>query len=183
MGRRMRRAPAQTPLSPQLIKHFAFATVALTGLLAMFATSEDWGAQAQIKAVGDRNQLEIAEVNKLGTKRLAAKLQTREGPAPADFSAESTVDFNDNIYSNRHAPARRIVGQNGFAELYGASGNLREPAANLRTIPINAPPIPGIAAKPVPSQPQLRPDILPNAEQIAALKAKALQQSAGAAGD
>lgn len=183
MRHRMRRAPAQTPLSPQLIKHFAFATVALTGLLAMFATGEDWGAQAQIKAVDDRNQLEITEVNKLGTKRLAAKLQTREGPAPADFSAESAIDFNENTFSDRHAPARRMVGQNGLAEPYGATGNPREPAANLRTIPINAPPIPGIAAKPVPSQPQLRPDILPNAEQIAALKAKALPQSAGAAGD
>jgi hypothetical protein len=75
----MRRAAPTAGLSPQLIKHFAIATVTITALLALFASGEDWGAQAQMQAVDAKNQLANAEAEKLGTKKLRAKLKVRQG--------------------------------------------------------------------------------------------------------
>ena len=90
----MRRAPPLAQLSPSLIKHFAFATVALTGLLAVFASGEDWGTAAQIKAVNDRNQLETAEVSKFGAKKLAAKIELRDGGPPPAFNSDVLIEHH-----------------------------------------------------------------------------------------
>ena len=89
----MRRTATTGPLSPKLIKHFAMATVALTGLLAVFASGEDWGPQAQVKAVEAKNQLLTTEAEKLGTRKLAAKLKVREGRAAAAFADEAGSEF------------------------------------------------------------------------------------------
>ena len=74
----MRRAAPSAGLSPQLIKHFAIATVSITALLALFASGEDWGAQAQLDEVEARNRLATAEAEKLGAKRVLPKLKIRE---------------------------------------------------------------------------------------------------------
>jgi hypothetical protein len=74
----MRRAAPTAGLSPQLIKHFAIATVSITALLALLASGEDWGAQAQLDEVEARNRLATAEAEKLGAKRVLPKLKIRE---------------------------------------------------------------------------------------------------------
>ncbi len=74
----MRRAAPTAGLSPQLIKHFAIVTVSITALLALFASGEDWGAQAQLDEVEARNRLAAAEAEKLGPKKLLGKLKIRK---------------------------------------------------------------------------------------------------------
>jgi hypothetical protein len=74
----MRRAAPTAGLSPQLIKHFAIATVSITALLALFATDADWGAQAQLDDVEARNRLAAAEAEKLGAKKVLAKLKIKK---------------------------------------------------------------------------------------------------------
>ena len=85
----MRRAKPPGPISPQLLKHFAVVTVALTALLALFASGEDWGAQAQVEAVQAKNQLVAVEAEKLGTKRLAGKLKVSSEVQPGGFGEDS----------------------------------------------------------------------------------------------
>ena len=179
----MRRAPAIAPLSPSLIKHFAFATVAITGLLALFASGEDWGAAAQIKAIDDRNQLEITEVKKFGAKKLAAKIEYRDGGPPPEFNTEVSVE-----YGHQHGPtyvprSQPPVVAGGYAAGAGyADPHASRPAADSRDGPSEAPPIPGIETKrpQVKARPEAAP--LPTAEQIAALKASAIARSAGGGG-
>ena len=89
----MRRAISTGPLSPKLIKHSAIATVALTGLLAIFASGEDWGAQAQIGTVEAKNQLAATEAERFGSKKLAAKLRVKDGPAASAFGDDEGHDF------------------------------------------------------------------------------------------
>ncbi len=74
----MRRAAPSAGLSPQLIKHFAIGTVSVTALLALFASDADWGAQAQLDAAADQNQLATAEAEKLGKKKVLSKLKIRK---------------------------------------------------------------------------------------------------------
>lgn len=109
----MRRAITTGPLSPKLIKHFATATVVLTGLLAMFASGEDWGAQAQIGSVEAKNQLAATEAEKVGTKKLAAKLRVKDGPAAPAFGDDEGYDFgaygDDALRQTSPQPAPTMV--------------------------------------------------------------------------
>lgn len=73
----MRRVAPSAGLSPKLIKHFAIGTVSVTALLALFASDADWGARAQLDAAADQNQLATTEAEKLGKKRVIAKLKIR----------------------------------------------------------------------------------------------------------
>ena len=91
----MRRAAPTGPLSPRLIKHFAVTTVVLTGLLALFASGEQWGARAQIGAVEAHNQLLKTEAEQVGTRRLAAKLIVSPGPARRGFDDDPGIDFGE----------------------------------------------------------------------------------------
>ena len=74
----MRRQAPTLPVSPQQLKHFAFATVVITGLLALFAGGEDAGLAAQIEATQAKNEMVAAEQQKLGTKKLKAHLNVRK---------------------------------------------------------------------------------------------------------
>ena len=89
----MRRTKPLGPLSPKLLKHFAAATVVLTATLAMFASGERWGAQAQIEAVAAKNQLATTEAEKFGTKKLAAKLKVSSDVTAAGFVNDNPGDF------------------------------------------------------------------------------------------
>ena len=91
----MRRVIATGPLSPKLLKHFAVATVGLTGLLALFTSDQDWGAKAQIAAVDTHNDMIAAEVEKVGPRRLGARLIVEREPAPAEFGEEPGYDFGE----------------------------------------------------------------------------------------
>ena len=85
----MRRTAPTLPISPQLLKHFAIATLVLTGLIAMFASGEEWGAQAQLKAVDAKNKLIRTETEKLGTRKLANVLKISNAPHRS-FADEDT---------------------------------------------------------------------------------------------
>lgn len=80
-------------LSPKLLKHFAAATVVLTTLLAIFASGEDWGAQAQVQAVEAKNQLADTEAEKLGTKKVATTLKVANSIGAARFGDDETGNF------------------------------------------------------------------------------------------
>lgn len=91
----MRRAAPTGPLSPKLLKHFAAVTVGLTALLAVFASGEDWGAHAQIGAVEAKNNLLTTEAERLGARRVAARINIREGARRPEFGDETGYDFGE----------------------------------------------------------------------------------------
>ena len=91
----MRRTAPAGPLTPKLIKHFAVATVVLTGLLALFSSGEDWGAQAQIGAVAANNQVLATQTERLGPRRLATTIAVRPGPTHGGFEEDPGVDFGE----------------------------------------------------------------------------------------
>ena len=80
----MRRVKPSTGLSPQQLKHFAVAAVAITSLLALFASGEDWGASAQVNAVAAKNRMVEAEAQKLGTKKITTSMAVNK-PVDAGF--------------------------------------------------------------------------------------------------
>ena len=100
----MRRTAPAGPLSPKLIKHFAVTTVALTGLLALFSSGEDWGARSQIGAVEARNRLVTIDAEKFGANRLAAKIKISEGPKREGFNEDPGMDFGERGGSSSTAP-------------------------------------------------------------------------------
>ncbi len=83
------RRPAHTmPVSPQQLKHFAAATLAITALLAIFAGGDNVGLSSDLQAREARNQLIEAETAKLGTKHLKAHLKLGN-------SSRSQFSFSD----------------------------------------------------------------------------------------
>lgn len=81
----MRRAPRSSAISPQQLKHFAFAAVAITALLAVLASGEEWGASAQAEAIAAKNQLAATEAQKLGTRKVATSLKVKPRQESMDF--------------------------------------------------------------------------------------------------
>lgn len=88
----MRRSRSSPPISSKQLKHFAVAAGAITFLLAIFASGEDWGAKAQIEAVEAKNRMVEAERQKSGTKTVLTSIAVRkptdsggfgEAPGPA----------------------------------------------------------------------------------------------------
>ncbi|MCC6925792.1 hypothetical protein [Novosphingobium sp.] len=84
----MRRAAPTLAISPKLLKHFAAVTVVLTILLAIFASDEDWGAEAQLEAAQAKNQLIAKEAEKFGAKKLASSLKVREADRGTGFGSD-----------------------------------------------------------------------------------------------
>ena len=91
----MRRTAPAGPLTPKLIKHFAVATVAVTGLLAMFSSGEDWGAGAQTRADSVNNQVPVTQTEQLGAPRLANTIAIRPGPSHGGFDEDPGSDFGE----------------------------------------------------------------------------------------
>lgn len=89
----MRRTAPTLPVPPKLLKHFAAATIVITLLLAVFASGEDWGAEAQLKAVESKNQLLKSEVEKLGSTKLVNKLKLANGAGAAKPNIYSDADI------------------------------------------------------------------------------------------
>jgi len=90
----MARRTAKSGLSPTLLKHFAGATAALTVLLAVFASGEDWGARAQVNAVEAKNQLAATEAEKLGTRKVAKTLKVANNVGAARFGDDEREVFS-----------------------------------------------------------------------------------------
>jgi hypothetical protein len=102
----MRRAAPTAGLSPQLVKHFAIATVSVTALLALFASGEDWGAQAQYADIEAKNRLAAAEAEKLGAKKIRMKSKQPAGSMDYDAAPDfSTGGGGGGSYSR--APTAR----------------------------------------------------------------------------
>lgn len=82
------------PISPQQLKHFAAATVAITALLAMLAGGDGPGLADEIKAREAQTQLAVTEAATRGTKPIKAKL-TVNGNAKSQFSFSDGGDTVD----------------------------------------------------------------------------------------
>jgi hypothetical protein len=88
----MRRPAPILPVSPKMLKHFAAATVAITGLLALFVGGEDASIAAQVQATSARNDLVASHKNKSGAGRIASSLKVRN-PNSGGFDSDGPSDF------------------------------------------------------------------------------------------
>jgi hypothetical protein len=146
----MQRLAITGPLSPKLLKHFAAATVLLTILIAIFASGEDWGAQAQIDEAEAKNQLVATGAEKLGTQRVATKLKINSAPAASSFGNDAgEFGTNDGGYGT---PTRRRGSPDTFHPVILAStaanpGGPGNPTSNPGGDPAGA----GPGASPAPS--------------------------------
>ena len=84
----MRRNTSGSGISPRLLKHFAVAAVAVTGLLALFVSGEDWGAQAQLQAVQAKNDLAAKQAERSGATKIGASMTVRT-PTNLGFGDEA----------------------------------------------------------------------------------------------
>ena len=101
----MRRTAPTGSLSSKLIKHFAVATVALTGLLAIFASDADWCSQSQTRSAKTNNQLAATGTVQLETEPLAGRLKVRPGPGGGSFEPDPSYDFGDGGGNSASPPA------------------------------------------------------------------------------
>lgn len=175
----MRRAATKGPISPQLLKHFAVATIAVTGLLALFSSGSDLGATAQIRAINNGNQLARAEVAQFGAKRVAAKLQVRKEPAVQGFNDDAAIGLSGN--NSGYAAPRRQTAQPvmASAELQIPQPQGASTATSSALVPDGLQGLPGgSAAKGKKPTARSNQNFEPNAQQIAALKERSAQRSA-----
>ncbi len=118
-----RRNPTM-PVSPQQLKHFAAATVALTILLALFVSGQDAGIATQAEANRVKNDLVSAEQRKLGTKKLVAKLSVKNAGMGSFGNDSGPSGDGGGGYSQSGSasqPSRRG----------GAAGNPGQPAGSM----------------------------------------------------
>jgi hypothetical protein len=111
----MRRVKPSAGLSPQQLKHFAVAAVTITGLLALFASGEDWGAKAQISAVEAKNRMVEAEAQKLGTRKITSSMAVNK-PVDTGFGeAAGPSAIGAGGGGGSMAPAPVVVQRANFA--------------------------------------------------------------------
>ena len=79
MQRAMSRIARPSAVSPQVYRHFAIITIAITACVALFATGESGGLGDELAAREARNELLTAEAKKLGARHLKlSKLRVLE---------------------------------------------------------------------------------------------------------
>jgi hypothetical protein len=71
----MRRPVPTVPISPTQLKHFAAATVAMTIILALFASGDGAGLGEDLQERGAQNQLAQTEASQHGAHKLKANLK------------------------------------------------------------------------------------------------------------
>ncbi len=162
-----------------MLKHFAAATVVLTALLAVFASGEEWGAQAQVEAVEAKNQLAATEAEKLGTKKVATTLKIANKVGGGSFGNDEPESF-----------AGGGGGGGGFAPAAQpqmmpavATPNPRKPKSKFSANPLDPtkPPLPpGAEQEPVETHPSA-PHV-PTAQSIANITASSARRSGGSQG-
>ncbi len=172
----MARRTPKSALSPSLLKHFAAATVVLTALLAIFASGEEWGAQAQVSAVEAKNQLAETEAEKLGTKKVATTLKIANNVGAASFGSDEGGNFGGGGggYSPPAAPQ---------PALNPARPALRKPNSQLNANPLDPtkpPQPPGSEQEPAQTHPTAPP--APTAQDIANITASSARRSGGPGG-
>lgn len=162
-------------LSPKLLKHFAAATVVLTALLAIFASGEDWGAQAQVQAVEAKNQLAATEAEKLGTKKVATTLKVANNVGAASFGDDEGGSFGGGGSGGGYAPP---VQPRPMAA--PVRPGQRKPKSQWSTDPLDPskpPNPPGSEQEPVDTHPSAPPT--PSAQDIARITASSAHRSGG----
>ena len=163
-----------------MLKHFAVATVVLTGLLAILASGEDWGAQSQVKAVEAKNQLAATEAEKLGTKKVATTLKIANNVGAASFGDDEGGSFGGGGGGGGgYAPPAPPQ-----ADLNPARQGMRKPNSAQTTNPLDPakpPQPPGSEQKPAESHPAAPP--APSAQDIANITASSARRSGGSGGD
>ena len=168
----MRRPAPTGPLSPKLIKHFAAATIALTGLLAMFASGEDWGARAQIGSVNANNQVLMAEAEQLGTRRLAAKIKVQPGPSRMGFDEDPSFDFGERASDSGPAPAPQPTVQTRNKHSAPPLGLASAPDTTMTVISGPSP-----TEDPLQTKGKNRPKSAPTAQQMTEITANSARRS------
>ncbi len=173
----MARRNTKSALSPSLLKHFAAATVVLTALLAIFASGEEWGAQAQVSAIEAKNQLAETEAEKLGTKKVATTLKIANNLGAARFGNDDGGNFGGG-------------GGGGYAPLAPQQPTaipgrpaLRKPNSQLNANPLDPtkpPQPPGSEQEPAQTHPTAPP--APTAQDIANITASSARRSGGPGG-
>ena len=162
-----------------MLKHFAAATVVLTGLLAVFASGADWGARAQISAVEAKNQLAATEAEKLGTKRIGTTLKIANNVGAANFGDDDGGSFGGGgSDGGDYAPPAQPQ-----PVLNPARPGMRKPNSPRSTNPLDPtkpPQPPGSEQAPVQTQPSARP--APTAQDLAKITASSARRS-GSSGD
>lgn len=90
----MRRPAPALPISPQLLKHFAAATLAITTCVAIFADGRSTQAIAETVK---KNELKKTEVDLLGSRKLAQQgLKVRNSPPPPEDPPVQDIEAVDN---------------------------------------------------------------------------------------
>ena len=172
----MRRRSTTSALSPKLLTHFAAATVVATALLAVFASGEEWGGQAQVRAVEAKNQLANTESEKLGTKRIGAAVKIANAASRSGFGEDEAIDTTGGVGGGNYAPP---APQTAIGARQSESSQSPLSSSSVPSMP---PPMPGAQPAPAKAKPVQSKAPLPN--EIAQLTAKSAQRSGtGSVGD
>lgn len=142
----MRRPAPTVRISPQQLRHFAAATVALTVLLAVFAGGEGAGLGEELEQRSVQNQLEKTEADQFGTSQLKfdvkrhetakSKFAFSEGAVVVDMSADwgsgsSSGPIRDIPHPEQNPTLQRIDNPHDP----GAAAGPKDPRGELRAVP------------------------------------------------
>ena len=94
----MRLSVPTAPISPTQLKHCAAATIAITFIIALFASGDGAGLGEDLQERGAQNQLAQTEASQFGPRKLKANIKLKnsaksqfafaEGGEVSDMSAE-----------------------------------------------------------------------------------------------
>jgi len=166
----MRRQAPNLPISPKLLKHFAIATVVITGLLALFAGGDGGDVGAKIEQRAAQTELARAEPASLGRKTISNTLAVRPGTdLSGDFDSDGRMAGTGDLGGGRIGPPTQAHPDRPALPAYAPPpGLLARPGATVSRTGM-------IGAKP-------RKPFHPNAEQQAAILRKSAERS-GALGN
>jgi hypothetical protein len=159
-----------------MLKHFAVATVVLTGMLAVFASGEDWGARAQVQAVEAKNQLAATEAEKLGTKKVATTLKIANNVGAASFGNDEGGNFGGGGGGGGgYAPP--VQPQPAVAPVRPGQRKAKSRWSSDPLDPTKPPQPPGSEQEPAETHPSAPPT--PTAQDIARITASSAHRSGG----
>jgi hypothetical protein len=166
------------PISPQLLKHFAAATVAITACIALFADGSATEAVVeQVKA----NEVKKAEVDMMGSRKVAGqKLQVR--------STSSSVPVEDDGPSG-DAIVTSTAGSGPLLPPVPGNGNFQQYRQGQAVpMPPGAPSADGAPPRPAPGtaprrQTRPAPGTSPDPEQLEKIREAARQRAGSSSAD
>ena len=139
----MRRPIQSPPISPKLLKHFAAATVVLTGLIALFAGGEQSQVAQELAAREERNKLAKTEAEVIGTREIAEPETTRtkggwgsDGPENAGYSGGSTDPTPPPMLTGRPPRGSQIGPMRGQPPFLTPPPGMAGSATRMRGAPV-----------------------------------------------